>query len=172
MPTAKKIKLASGADPSKTGTVPTEESSNPDASSSKPTDLAQSTVGADITAQFGPENSGKSETSAATKGQFLTASLVVPGIALKKFKMAMAADAANATNFVAVFGEATVKMHRAVRPTLEGMIIGNLTRHQQTFWASAAKHLKTKGISAILQPSGSATSIEAASWQRDLRESK
>lgn len=146
----------------------TAQSSNAEASSSKPANPAESTEKQDITGLFGPENSSTAEASASTKTQFLNASLVVPGIALKKFKMAMAANTTDARSFIAVFGEATVKMHKAVRPTLEGMVIGNLTRHQQTFWAAATKQLKTKTMAAILQPSDSPTSIEAASWQGGL----
>lgn len=156
--TSKKSKLAPD----------TAQSSNAEASSSKPANPAESTEKTDITGLFGPENSSTAEASASTKTQFLNASLVVPGIALKKFKMAMAANTTDARSFIAVFGEATVKMHKAIRPTLEGMVIGNLTRHQQTFWAAATKQLKTKTMAAILQPSDSPTSIEAASWQGGL----
>ena len=156
--------------PSAGAKVPGEPvSENPSASSSKGTGAQDDEV--DLTQQFlvGGDLLQKSlsKSQGSNKERFLGASLIVQGIALKKFKMAIAAEqpegsAPLSSCYAAVLGESTCKQYRTSKKSLAGMVIGNILESETAFWAQAQNQLGSKKVLAIFVSDQFTGSLEHA----------
>lgn len=89
------------------------------------------------------------------KDRFLVSRLVVPGISLKKFHLAIhqsqqSADATQkSTTHIAVLGAGVIKQYKISKPTLAGMVIGDASTSPEAFWNICTKHLQNTKIAAI-----------------------
>lgn len=109
-------------------------------------------AGKDITQQFLPMLEKKKkdpEVSAETqKDMFKNADILVPGIALKKFALALSEENAPST-YMAVLGVENFTMYKLARPKLCGICMGDFNASPEEFWAQTMSHLGTKAIAAI-----------------------
>lgn len=95
-----------------------------------------------------------------SKDRFLGAQLIIPGIAIKKFKQALEESGSEAHHWVAFCGAGTVKMYKQERPRLEGMVLGNLQSMEEKFHAKLPVHLNNYPITALMWAQGSPIQIE------------
>ena len=72
---------------------------------------------------------------------FMEADLLVPGIALKKFKQALAEDENRSKSYIATLGVESFTMYKTSRPKLFGMMMGNFQEDPIKFWQSSSQHL-------------------------------
>ena len=121
--------------------------------------------GEDLTQFYAPESQAAPESKVDLKELFLAADLVVPGIALKKFKQALSA-AANAPDYFGVMGLSTVKMYRKERPSVEKLAMADMSQHRDWFWAQAGKHLGGLEAGVLLVPTGSNMHPSEATWPK------
>eukprot|EP00435_Cladocopium_sp_Y103_P030932 s2487_g7.t1 len=104
----------------------------------------------DVTNLFGPDarDGAQEPEGAKAKDLFSQADLIVPAIALKKMKQAMQAGAEESLHYVALLGGQSVSAYRLERQGVAKMILANLAKYANTFWARAGEHLR--GLSAVL----------------------
>ena len=107
----------------------------------------------DVTDGFGPQgrpetSTGKPASTVSAREQFRDSDLVVPGIAVKKMKLAMDQSKQDRENYIAVLGGDTVKAYRNEKPGVNKMILGDVLKYNHSFWAKVAKHLH--GMKAVL----------------------
>ncbi|CAK9092325.1 Uncharacterized protein (Fragment) [Durusdinium trenchii] len=81
-----------------------------------------------------PKLDAKSAEETNSKDLFLSADLVLPGIALKKMKEAMSAAGVDSAHYLGVLGCCPVTMYRKERQGVEKMIMANMARHGEEFW--------------------------------------
>lgn len=143
------------------------EASLPSSSSKKSSSVPGAPQhGLDITQNFLEETKEyHDEEEASTKDMFLSADLIVPGIALKKFTMYLASDNHSLTDSkFAMLGVGEVRKYRTERKCLEGMVLADTTKMAEGSWVSVSNHLENKGLKAIFIASGSAVSLAHAAW--------
>lgn len=117
--------------------------------------------GMDITQQFLQEHTTGEEEGRSTKDKFLAGDLLVPGIALKKFKICLDSSGQQSVGFkFALLGAQQITKYRATRKILEGMVLGDTTKMNPELWTKAATHLETRGLTAILVADASAVVLE------------
>eukprot|EP00435_Cladocopium_sp_Y103_P033811 s1426_g8.t1 len=86
----------------------------------------------------------------STKELFLKADLVCPGIAIKKFKMAIDESGGQAKTFVAVLGLGTTTMYKKPKRSIESVVMGNLSTQPDLFWQHVTKKLGGKSVAALM----------------------
>ena len=106
---------------------------------------------------LGEETQKKEESN---KVLFRDAEVIVPGISLKKMKMALDNDPnpAVGNEIIAVLGSTDVTKYRYTRPCLAGMVVGNPIERQE-FWDKVGQHLEKRGALAIMRSANSVFSI-------------
>ena len=87
---------------------------------------------------------------ASQREAFMKADLIMPGIALKKFKMALADDAARSQSYLGVCGVDDFTMYKTKRKRATGLCMGAFTPNPEQFWNLAAPHLRNKPLAALL----------------------
>lgn len=121
-------------------------------------------AGQDISSSFIPlaeEETGQT-TELSAKERFLNAGLLVPGIALKKFKMILDSCSGPTNHFIALLSSGDLVRYKSTRPVLQCMIMGDLSQHTD-FWDQFARHFKKQSVTAVLFPStGEMTLPQAA----------
>ncbi len=141
----------------------------PSSSSKKSSESVQGACqdGQDITKNFLEEPQGDHKDEASTKDMFISAELIVPGIALKKFKMYLASENHDsADSKFAMLGVGEIRKYRTERKCLQGMVLADMTKMAEETWRTAAKHLENKGLIAIFVASGSEVSLSNATWTK------
>lgn len=118
----------------------------------------------DLTNLYGPTNEqepGEQDTS--VKDRFLRAELVVPGIALKKFKQLLEDEEQTVAKYVAILGVSELKRYKHQRPTLQGMLMGNTESHA-TIWEHVSKQMKDLSVGAIFTSLNSSWDVSTVSF--------
>ena len=110
----------------------------------------------DIAHLFLLDESTKPVDEASTKDKFLAAEIVVPGVVMKKFKMALDSAGASAEIHFAMLGSKVITKYKAARTVLEGMVLADLSKMTEEKWVQTAAHLESRGLTAILTSEGSA----------------
>ena len=111
--------------------------------------------GADITQEAFPATQDvPDDRDPSNRERFLNATLICPGIALKKMKMAIAD---HSDKLIGVLGVSMLKKYRHERANLQNMVIGNPfdDSGDSSFWTKVAEHLKEKPVGALVLPSTS-----------------
>ena len=125
------------------------------------TNKAPEQQGMDITQQFLQEHATEEETGRSTKDKFLAGELLVPGIALKKFKLCLESTGLQSVGFkFALLGAQQITKYKATRKILEGMVLGDTTQMAPELWTKAATHLETRGLTALFVADASAVVLE------------
>ncbi len=109
----------------------------------------QEVVPLDVTNLYAPtagQEPGEQDISA--KDRFSRAELIVPGIALKKFKQCLEDEEQSVAPFVAILGVSQLKRYKIQRPMLQNMLMGNTESHA-TIWEHVSKHMKDLSVGAI-----------------------
>ena len=103
------------------------------------------------------------------KDQFMGCSFVMPGIALKKNSMALSVEGSDIPSYVAVLGTHKVKMYKTSKPSVSGMVMGDMMKDPKVFWKTVSDHLREKQIAAIFVFDTLRTGIaEAGPHQKDV----
>lgn len=84
------------------------------------------------------------------KDVFMQADLIVPGIALKKFKMALVDSPNRSTCYVAALGVEEMTQYKVQRPKLCGMCMGDHQSTPDSFWQATQRHLRDKPLAALI----------------------
>lgn len=143
---------------SSSSAVPAEPSSESAQASSHTTKSTDIDMGKDMIASFiqggDPLLQQTLNTQQPTKDRFMQASLIVPAICLKKFKMAINEEGKDGKekchSHAAVLGASYIKQYRTERKTLAGMVIGDVLTTESNFWNHCVTHLGKKKVLAIL----------------------
>ena len=98
------------------------------------------------------------------KTMFFKAGLIVPGIALKKFKLAALEDQSRSQSFAGALGEGEITMYKTQRPKLTGLCMGDFTSDPAAFWHWVRHHLREKPVAAVLIFDGFSLTMEDAPW--------
>lgn len=106
----------------------------------------------DVTNNFLPMLDKKKKDPALSaetqKDMFKNADILVPGIALKKFALALSEGNVFSTHMAALGVENTT-MYKLAKPKLCGICIGDFKTNPDLFWATTMSHLGAKPIAAI-----------------------
>lgn len=131
--------------------------------SSGPTSTNMEAAGKDISSSFIPleeEETGQA-TELSTKERFLRADLLVPGIALKKFKMSLDSCSGPTNHLIALLSSGDIERYKSTRPMLQCMIMGDLSQHAD-FWEEFSRHFKNKPVTAVVFPSSGEMTLPQA----------
>ena len=113
----------------------------------------------DITQMFMPHQSvQKKDPSSCNKTRFLASDLIVPGISLKKMKVAMESSPENRT-LMAWLGQGHVTMYKKEKVCLHGMTILDASLHVGDALGKACKHLEKAPLIALMLPSNSSLDV-------------
>ena len=109
-----------------------------------------------------PVTSSEDPVKESQQDLFMSAGLIVPGIALKKFKLAALEDPNRGGCFVGAAGVADVTMYKVARPKVTGLCLGDFTSDPVAFWQWAVRHLGTKPVGALFLYDAFSLSIDDA----------
>lgn len=113
----------------------------------------------DITQLFLPRPSvQKKASSACNKTRFLASDLIVPGISLKKMKVAMESSPESRT-LMAWLGQGHVTMYKTERVCLHGMTILDASLHVGDALGKACKNLEKTPLIALMLPANSSLDV-------------
>ena len=122
--------------------------------------------GADHTASFlslaEPAEAGASKSSVSQRESFKNADLVVPGVALKKFKLAIT-EAGNAEGYMAALGYREATLYKIPRPCLCSMTMGDVLGESSAFWSWVAQQVHGSKVGAIFVSDQFKGSVEQVS---------
>ena len=96
------------------------------------------------------------------KDRFLSCDLVVPGIALKKLAMCLGLGEDVSKTYFAVLARDTTKSYKIEKPSLRGMVIGDIDK--DNFWGKAIKHLHGRCVGAVMAFKDSTKPVQEDSW--------
>ena len=99
------------------------------------------------------------------KEAFLKADFILPGIALKKFKLALVDDLARSSTYLAALGGDVMTMYKTTRVKACGMCMGDWALDTQKFWKLTGDHLKTKPLAALMIFEDFQLGVASATWQ-------
>ena len=103
------------------------------------------------------------------KEMFLRSALVIPGVAVKKMKMAIDRDieqGGDALGLVAVLGVSEVKRYKVTRKCLRGMAFGDCVNFAAETWQTLGNHVSNStGLVAVMVPTTSPILLSTASGQ-------
>lgn len=120
----------------------------------------------DITNQIFPiDDAEEQDKEVSNKEKFLRADLLVPGISLKKFKLALDEEDAVPPNMLSLLCVGEICRYKVKKPMLQRMVIGDPSRIS-SFWEQAARHLDNNPLAAIFLTSDTQLSISEA-WGRE-----
>ena len=117
--------------------------------------------------QLPPEIEESTDEKNDAKTKFLEADVLVPGIALKKFKQALhdemgEGNEINMESFLGVTSIGDFKRYKKSRHVLQRMAMGDVEAMKDKFWNSVAAHMKDHSIAAIFKTSSSRISVQDA----------
>ena len=119
-------------------------------------------VDKDVTDEFLPMLGKKKrdpEIVETQKDMFKNADVIEPGIALKKFALAISGGMASST-YMAALGVENITMYKLAKPKLCGICIGDFKSSPENFWTTAISHPGAKAIAAIFVPLPAGISTE------------
>ena len=102
--------------------------------------------------------------SESQKEIFMGAKLIVPGIALKKFKLALVDGQERSSCFLGVMGVGDMTMYKTTRPKLTGLVVGDFLTDPKEFWQWVQEHLCDKPVGALFVFDRFRLPIQDATW--------
>lgn len=104
-----------------------------------------------LTQRYGREAVATEKTSTVTtRERFLKSKLIVPGIALKKFKQLETASKVTLHQCAGVMGTDHVQMYKVSKPRACNLSMGSVIADPAEFWNHAEIHCKNHPLGAII----------------------
>lgn len=123
----------------------------------------------DMTGMFNPigDDDVEDELDQSNKEKFVAADLLVPGIAMKKFKLSLHDEMGEGNDiqpesFIGILSVGDISKYKHTRPILKRMAMGDCMKER--FWASVGSHLHGHPIAAIVKTRSSMIQLKDVSW--------
>ena len=171
------VVAASGGAPSSSSTGPSSSSLGsdnshvPSSSATGPKDLQKG----NITNKFIPIQDEEFEVDEpANKDRYANASILVPGISIKKFKLGLEDEMDDGKpiqkdTFIALLSCGEVRRYKMSRPILQRMAMGDAEATGEKFWEAAGGHMRGNKLAAIFVTKGSNLILADAAGLQSLR---
>lgn len=169
------VVASSGAPSSSAGpssaSLGSESSHVPSSSATGPKDLQKGNV----TRRFAPIQEEEPEVDEpGNKDRFTRASILVPGISIKKFKLGLQDETDDGRrvekeNFIALLSCGEVTRYKTTRLILQKMAMGDAAAVGDRFWEAAGGHMKGNKLAAIFLTKGSNLTLNHATGLQSWR---
>ena len=108
-------------------------------------------------------DTGEPSKTLTQKQLFMASDIVIPGIAIKKFKEAITETDADSTTWVGVMGEASTTMYKKTKRSVEAVFMGTPSNQAESFFKKLQEHLAGRKIAAVMLASNACMgAVEAA----------
>ncbi len=116
----------------------------------------------------GEVSAEKTTSKKDTKTCYMKAELIIPGIALKKFKQTLVEQPTRAGGYFAALAVAEVTMYKVKKPRLVAMCAGDVLADPQRFWNRAATHMGLHPLKALILFDGFKGDLDTVAWPQTM----